>query len=66
MSAQERLARRLLARVLLALDCVDVLIGLAHLAAGTHLAFAVYALVGGALSACLIRVLIYPARRYRQ
>lgn len=65
MTARERVARRLLARVMLALDCVDVLIGLAHLAGGTHPAFGVYAVVSGVLAACLIRVLISPARRYR-
>lgn len=59
------LALRLLRRVLLAIDCVSFLLGLADLAAGRHPAVGCVGIVGAAVAAVAMAVLVRPGPRPR-
>jgi hypothetical protein len=57
--------RLLLARLLLAIDCVTAALGMAAIASGRHPAVGCVGITGAAFAAVLAKVLVYPGWRRR-
>jgi hypothetical protein len=59
------LARLVLARLLLAIDCVTWALGIGLIVSGRHPAVGCVAIAGAFLAAVLAKVLVYPGPRRR-